>query len=258
MFLDGIIVAIDKNTPVRIVSPLILASGGLFVHKDVPVESWEDFITHVKEAKEPLRIGYHSPNSAPIIILRGALDAEGVVYTNDPFDLNADIVLVDLKGTQNLHPALVSRQVDGAVASDPNPQTAEFRGYAKYIKPLRQMPPNDRWAEYPCCVISASQELIDSRPDVVQHVVSFINASAKWCTENQEEAGVILANWMGIDPKIGKMLRPVYLQNFTDSWKNGADGYLGELNKSNYFKDALKEKSFGEAEDILVDYRFTQ
>ncbi|MDY0275458.1 MAG: ABC transporter substrate-binding protein [Desulfomicrobium sp.] len=256
--LTGIIVAVDKKTPVRIVSPLILASGGLFTHTDIPATNWDSFIEYAKQVKEPIRIGYHSPNSAPIIIFRGALEAEGIVFTYDPYDMDAQVVLVDLKGTQNLHPALVSKQVEGAVASDPNPQAAVFRGYANYIEPLRKMPPENKWAEYPCCVISASQSLIDSNSEVVQHVVNFINASAKWCTENQETAGVTLANWIGIDPEIGKMLRPVYLQSFTDSWKQGADGYLGELNKSNYFTGILKEKSFSEIEDILIDYRFTR
>lgn len=256
--LTGIIVAVDKGTKVRIVSPLILATGGLVLHKDTPPADWDAFISYAKSQSKPLRIGYHSPNSAPVIIFRGALNAEGVTYTNDPFDTKANITLVDLKNTQNLHPALLSKQVDGAVGPDPFPQTCVFQGYGKFIKTLRDMPPAGKWATYPCCVVSASQDMLDNNPEVVQHVVNFINASSKWCTDNPEKAGMTAAGWMGLDPEVGKNLHPVHVQSFTDSWKDGADGFLMELNKANYFKGALKDKTFKEIDNILIDYRFVK
>lgn len=81
--ITAIMAGIDKNIPIKIVSPLVLASGGVVVSNDVPAKTWPEFIAYIKASK-PVNIGYHSPSSSPIIILESALKSEGISYTGNP------------------------------------------------------------------------------------------------------------------------------------------------------------------------------
>jgi NitT/TauT family transport system substrate-binding protein len=256
--ITAILSGIDKGVPMKIVSPVVLASGGLVALKDSPVNTWADFVAQAKAAKQPLKIGYHSPNSAPIIILEAALRSEGITTSSDPNNADANVTLVDLKGTTNLLPALASKQVDAVVGPEPFPQTAAFKGAGRVVEELRNMPPAGKWKEYPCCVVTASNAMIAEKSELVRHFARFIAAANKWSNKNLEKAATIGATWIGLPEQVGKMQHLRFLNTFTDNWKQGADGYLDVLNKAGYFKGALKDRNFKQAEDILVDYRFLQ
>jgi NitT/TauT family transport system substrate-binding protein len=254
--LTAILSGIDKGVGIKVVSPIILASGGLVVLKESPVQTWNDFVALAKGSKEPVKVGYHSPNSAPIIILEEALRSEGLSITSNPNDASAKILLVDLKGTSNMLPALASKQVDAAVGPEPFPQTAVFRGSGRMIEELRNMPPKDKWQQYPCCVLSASDDFIAAHPELVGEFVRFFGAANRWCNDNPEKAGSVGAAWLGLPEQVGGMQRLRFLDRFTDSWKQGVDGYLEVLNASGYFTGSLKGKRFADAEKLLVNDSF--
>jgi NitT/TauT family transport system substrate-binding protein len=256
--MTAIMAGIDKNIPIKIVNPVILASGGLVVAKDSPIKTWADFTAQAKSAKLPIKVGYHSPNSAPVIIFEAAARSDGLKVSSDPNDATARITLVDLKGTTNMLPALAGGQVDAVVGPEPFPQTAVLRGAGRVVEELRNMPPAGKWAEYPCCSLSAGDDLIAARPDLVKAFVRFISAANKWCNDNPEKAGEVGAAWIGLPPEVGKMQRLRFLETFTDGWKAGADGYLEVLNNAGYLKGSLKGKNFRQAENILTDARFAK
>lgn len=254
--ITAVLSGIDKGVPIKIVSPVVLASGGLVVLNDSPVNTWKDFVAHVKAAPVPVKVGYHSPNSAPIIILEAALRSEGLKLSGDPNDTAADITLVDLKGTSNMLPALAGRQVDAVVGPEPFPQTAVFRKSGRIVEELRAMPPDNKWQHYPCCVVSASDTFRTDHPELVEHFVRFIGAANRWCNDNPEIAGKVGAAWIGLPEEVGAMQRLRFLSEFTPSWKDGVDGYLDVLNRAGYFKGSLKDRNLEQAADILIDDRF--
>ena len=254
--ITAIISGIDKGSPMKIVSPLVLAAGGLVVSRENPASNWAEFIAWVKASKQPVRIGYHSPSSAPVIILEAALHAERLTTSGNPNAMDAQVILVDLKGIPNMLPALAGKQVDAAVGPEPFPQTAELRGQGKILEDLRNMPPAGQWSNYPCCVVVASNDMIANAPDSVRDFVAFINGASAWANDNREKAGSIAASWIGLPPELGKKSTLQFLQSFTQNWKEGAAGYLKVLNEAGYFKGALKDKRFEEVEGLLLDTRF--
>lgn len=256
--ITAIISGIDKGSPMKIVSPLVLAAGGLVVPGSNPAGTWEEFVAWVKQSKQPVRIGYHSPSSAPIIILTEALHAEGLTTSSNPNDMDAKVILVDLKGIPNMLPALAGGQVDAAVGPEPFPQTAALRGQGRMVEELRNMPPEGRWKNYPCCVVVASNEMIAANPDTVREFVAFINAASAWSNENRERASSIGAAWIGLPPELGKTSNLRFLQSFTPNWKEGAAGYMEVLNDAGYFKGRLKDKCFTDTDvaGLLIDSRF--
>ncbi len=254
--ITAIIAGIDKEVPIKIVAPLVLVSGGLVVPEDSGIKDWAGFVASVKAAKEPVKIGYHSPTSAPLIITESALRSEGLVISRDPNDTRARVIMVDLTETANRLPALASRQVEAVTGPAPFPQTAVAKKSGRFITELRDMPPAGKWTNYPCCVVSASDELIAGNPELLREFVAFIIAANDWSNRHNREAGVIAAKWLGLSEEVGTRLNQRFVTAFGDQWKEAAAGYLEVLNQAGYFKGALKDKSFQDGEAMLLDERF--
>jgi len=254
--ITAIIAGIDKGVPIKIVAPVVLVSGGLVVGQDSGLSTWAEFIAFVKAAKEPVKVGYHSPTSAPLIITEEALRSEGLTISRNPNDTKAQVIMVDLKETSNMLPALISKQVDAVTGPAPFPQTAVVKDSGKFITELRDMPPAGRWTDYPCCVVAASDKLIADNPVLLKDFVSFITAFNAWSNENNEQAGIIAAKWLGLSEEVGRTLKQTFVPAFSDKWKEAAAGYMDVLNGAGYFKGSLKDKTFTEAESLLLDENF--
>ena len=254
--ITAIISGIDKDVPMKIVAPVVLVSGGLVVPADSEVNDWAGFVAFIKAAGEPVKIGYHSPTSAPLIIAESALRSEGLKISRNPNDLEAQVIMVDLKETSNMLPALVSKQVEAVVGPAPFPQTAVVKNSGKFITELRHMPPDGKWTSYPCCVVTASQALIDENPELLKEFVTFITAANDWSNTNNREAGIIAAKWLGLSKDVGKTLNQTFISSFSAQWKEAAGGYMEVLDGAGYFKGILKGKTFQESESRLLDESF--
>ncbi|MDY0188404.1 MAG: ABC transporter substrate-binding protein [Syntrophus sp. (in: bacteria)] len=247
---------IDKGIPIKILSPLQTEGMGLVVPKESPLKDWNSFLAYVKTAKKPVKVGYHSPTSAPKIVLEGSLKSSGIRVTNDPTNMSAQVLLVDLKETTNMVPALASKQVEAIVGPSPFPEVAVSRGVGKIIVNLRDLPPKGYWYDFPCCVTAASEQTIAKHPDVVQKFVELIAKTNAWCNKHRIEAGTLTAEWIGLPKDTAKTSQLVYLPKFTKNWMHNADKYLTILNSMGNFTGRLKGKTINEIKPILFDMRF--
>ena len=161
-----------------------------------------------------------------------------------------------LKGLGNVQASLASHQVDAFSAPVPHPQLAVQNGYGRILRELRELPPAGKWAEFPCCTVSATETFIAEHPDLVQHVVNFLAASGKWCTANPDEASVLAGSMLGLDPKNCRSALPVYISSMTESWLKGVEASMQVLDETGYIKNRLKGKSFDQVKDQLIDWRF--
>ncbi len=252
----AIMAGIDKGTPMKILSSLQTEGMALVAPKDSPLSDWDSFLAHVRKAKQPIKIGYHSPTSAPKIVLERALEQSGIKVTEDPNDQSAQVLLADLKETTNMIPALTSKQVEAIVGPSPFPEVAVSRGVGKIIVELRDLPPVGYWHDFPCCVTVAADETIATHPNVVQKFVELIAKTNAWCNKNRTEAGTLTAAWIGLPTDAAKASTLVYLPKFTKSWMRGAGEYMTILNRMGNFTGRLKGKTLDEAKPALFDMRF--
>jgi NitT/TauT family transport system substrate-binding protein len=252
----AIMAGIDKKTPMKILSPLQTEGMGLVVPKDSPLKDWDSFLAYLKSAKKPVKIGYHSPTSAPRIVLEGALKQAGIKVTEDPNDQSAQVLLADLKETTNMIPALASKQVDAIVGPSPFPKVAVSRGVGRIIVNLRDLPPKGYWHDFPCCITVASDKTIATHPEVVQRFVELIAKTNAWCNKNRIEAGTLTAQWIGLPADTAKSSMLVFLPKFTQSWMKGADKLMGILNGMGNFKGPLKGKTIEDVKPVVFDTRF--
>lgn len=252
----AIMAGIDKGTPIKILSPLQTEGMALVAPKDSPLTDWNSLMANVKTARKPVKIGYHSPTSAPKIVLEGALKQAGLRVTEDPNDQSAQVLLADLKETTNMIPALASKQVDAIVGPSPFPEVAVSRGIGKIVVNLRDLPPVGHWHDFPCCVTAARDEIIAKYPGVVEQFVALISKTNVWCNKNRIEAGTLTADWIGLPVDAAKASTLVYLPKFSKSWMRNADKLMAILNGMGNFKGSLKGKTIDEVKTVLFDMRF--
>ncbi|MFZ3047822.1 MAG: ABC transporter substrate-binding protein, partial [Desulfatirhabdiaceae bacterium] len=195
--ITAIMAGIDKGTPIKILCPTHAEGMGLVFSVDSRVKGWDAILEFIKGSQSPVKIGYHSPDSAPRIVIESALRQAGLKVTDDPLDPAGQVLLVDLKSTSNLIPALTGKQVDAWVGPAPFPEMAEVKKVGTIALDLRDLPPTGKWHNFPCCVLAARQEIIDGHRDIVQNMVSLLTISSEWANANKTDVAQITADWMG-------------------------------------------------------------
>lgn len=253
----AIMAGVDKGTPIKVLAPLQTEGMALVAPKDSPLKSWDDFVAMARQAKEPVKVGYHSPTSAPKIVLEGALKQTGLRVTQDPNDGQAQVLLADLKETTNMIPALASRQVDAVVGPSPFPEVAVTRGVGKILVDLRDLPPAGHWHDYPCCVVACTLDTMSGQTQAVAAFVELMARTNQWCNQNRAEAGAISARWIGIPEEAGRASNLVFLPAFNQSWMRGTASYLDLLNGMGNFKGRLQGKKLEEVKGLLLDTSFS-
>jgi len=254
----AIMAGVDKGTAMKVVAPLQTEGMALVAPKDSPLTSFDALVAKAKASPEPLKIGYHSPTSAPKIVFEGALRKAGIAVTENPNDASAKILLVDLKETTNMIPALTAGQVDAVVGPSPFPEMAVARGVGRVVADLRDLPPAGFWKDYPCCVAVASSKCIAQNPQAVQAYVDLVIKSNSWCNAHKSEAGTLTAQWIGMPPEAGKASSLSFLTSFSDNWMRNTGNYLAVLDQMNKFSGKLKGKDIQEVKPVLFDMTFIE
>ena len=252
--LPAMMTAIDKGLPIKVLCPVHTEGMGLVVAPANPVSDWNSFLAWVKGAKQPVKLGYHSPTSAPRIVIEGALREAGLAVTEDPGDVKAQVLLVDLKETSNLIMALTSGQVDAWVGPDPIPAVAVEKKAGKLVMDLKDLPPAGRWSNFPCCVAAARTEILEAHPAETAALVDLLTKSAAWINANKSEAATITAEWLGMPREAIERSTIVFGTDPTEGWIRGAGAYLDVLNAMNKLSGSLKGKKIEDVQGILFDF----
>ncbi len=76
--------AIDKGTKAKIISALHGEGSAVVVRSDIPVNNWDEFVNWIKEQHKEgkqVKIGYPLPVSIQYVMIKKALEAENITYT---------------------------------------------------------------------------------------------------------------------------------------------------------------------------------
>jgi len=249
---------IDSGTPIKIIAPLQTEGLALVFPSANPLNGWQDFARYLDSQPEPVKIGYHSPTSAPLMVFEGALKQNKIAYTRNANDLKAEILLVDLKDTSNFIPALNSKQVDGWVGPSPHPQVAEQSGMGKIVLDLRDLPPAGSWHDAPCCVIAGRSEFMEQNRDVVGKFLQLIAYAGDYANKNHDESAALVAQWIGIPVDAAKASNIVFLTYPTESWLKNLGVFQDLMNEMKKYKGPLKDRKFAEVKDLMTDFSYIQ
>ena len=76
--------------------------------------------------------------------------------------------------------ALAAKAIDGFSMGEPFPSQAELGGFGRVLFQAREY-----WPDYMSCILVVRQDLIDTRPEVVQALVDGIARSGLWLQQGK-------------------------------------------------------------------------
>lgn len=245
--------AYDVGTDISILSPIQSDGVAIAARADAPYDTFLEFVDYAKASEQPIKAGYHSAISSPRIVLESAMKEAGLKVTEDASDLEADVVMVDLKGVQNLVPSLSSGQVEIWAGPAPHPQNAEESGVGKIISTLNELP-GGKWANFPCCCFAARNQMIEKYPEVVEALGTVITYVCEYANSNPEHTGELLSEIVGVEKDILPKSLIVYGTEPNDTFSNGIHIYYDAMKDMGKFSGKLIENDFDTAKDELFSF----
>lgn len=252
----GMMAGIDQGTNVQMLCPIHVDGISLVFPKGTGISGWQEVEAYIKDSEIPVKIGFHSPTSAPRVLVQKALTDAGLKVSVDPDAQDVDVILVNLNGSKNLMPAFTSSVVDAWVAPSHYPELAESEGIGEIALKLTDFPPEGQWLDFPCCVFAAREAIVEKHPDIMKAMVGLLTASAEWCEHNRDEAAPVLGEIIGISPEVVKQAQIKFTTTPTKNWMAGEALYLTMLNELEIFEGDLKGKTLNDVQDQIFNFSF--
>ena len=247
------IASIDQGSALKVLGPLHVDGFGLVASNEMPADNFDEFLAYVQDSPEPVKIGYNAPNNSPVILFAESCRELGLTVSEDPMDLTADILMVNLRGTTTLIPALTSGEVDAWVGPSPFPELAVLNNAGKLIIDLRDLPPSGRWTDFACCVVTVTEDNLAENREALEYLYKLLTVSAEFANANKDEAGQIVADWTGVDVEAAKNTMTVFTTAVTQSWLDHAALTYSVLQSNGVLKGAFADKDMSEVMDQIFD-----
>src|SRR6188768_1719396 len=154
----------DKKIPVKIVSLGHRSGAVIMVRTESPYQ-------HFAELKGK-RIAIPSRFAVDFLFLRKMLAKEGMTPK--------DIEIIEMP-PPDMPAALYAKAVDAYCTGEPFGAAAQSAGYARPLRMTR-----DEWRNYICCCLTVREELIQSRPGLVQDLVNYVQGAGRWLDASPE------------------------------------------------------------------------
>lgn len=253
------VAAIDKGADLKIIAPCNCDGDMVMVRPDFPATSWSSFLAEVRRRTKPVKIGYKAPRAVAYLIFMGALEAEGIRYGPKPVDEkghSVQVVLVNLQKGSNMVPSLRGRVVDGIVMNQPTVAVAEAKGVGKTIADLRDLPPDGRWRDHPCCCVVATSQALQTKRPVVGALVKAIVAGGRYVLAHRDEAIGIASQWtrQPIDVEKRSVPTVTYITTPDTRWRRGMRIWFEMMNELGQFTGRLKGLKLDQMHECVADY----
>jgi NitT/TauT family transport system substrate-binding protein len=147
-----------QGVPIKIVYLGHRYGSAVVVRKDGPIKTFADMRGHT--------IAIPSRFSDERLLLFRAMKVWGI----NP----SEIKMVEM-APPDVSSALAARAIDAFVMGEPFPSQAEIAGFGRILFQAREY-----WPDYMSCILVVRQDLIDTRPGVVQVLVDGIARSGLW------------------------------------------------------------------------------
>jgi NitT/TauT family transport system substrate-binding protein len=108
----------------------------------------------------------------------------------------ADVGILYTKGTGPMPTLLATNQIDGYIAWQPFVEVAPVAHIGKVIAYSGELPPDDRWKDHPCCVLTARTDMMAGNPDLVNDLGAVTILATRYIDAHPSEAADIVADWL--------------------------------------------------------------
>lgn len=122
-----------------------------------------------------------------------AQEIEGFNGTNGKIP---EVELIYCKGQSIIPVLLTTGQIDGFVGWQPELALAEVSGIGKVVTYSQDFPPKGLWHDHPCCVLVASNDVLQNYPDTAVITSALLMAGEEWAKENPGNRSEVVAEWL--------------------------------------------------------------
>lgn len=255
---QAVMMSIDRGIKTKIISPLQTAGSVFVLKKELPMDYWDDFVKGIRGSERRFKIGMPGPETIATIIFRSALDHEGISYTEDITDKNADILFINMKGHGGLVSALENRITEGIIGAQPFPSVTINRGLGKLILNLQDVPPNRRWYGHACCSLFATEEFAKRDRDLLIKMMELIMLGVNAANQDKEMTARACSSWLGVEEAVEKiaMQTLTYTTTPTSQWRESAYTFMEIMDKMNMVSEKLRGKRGKELDPIVFDFQY--
>jgi len=185
----------DSRIPLKIVSLGHRSGAVIMVRTDSPYQGFRQLAGK--------RIAVPSRFAVDYLFLRRMLAEESMTV--------GQVEIVEIS-PPDMPAALYANAVDAYCTGEPFGAAAQKAGYARPLRMTR-----DEWPRYICCVLTVREELIQSKPELVQQLVNHVLGAGVWLDQrqvNRDKAAEIAARreFFNQDPAIIRFV----MENPTD------------------------------------------
>jgi NitT/TauT family transport system substrate-binding protein len=152
-----------RGIPVKIVSLGHRSGAVIMVRLDSPYRAFRDLAGR--------RIAIPSRFAVDFLFLRRMLAEENMTI--------GEVEIVEMP-PPDMPAALYADAVDAYCTGEPFGAAAQKAGYARPLRMTR-----DEWPRYICCVLTVREELIQSKPELVQELVNQVLGAGVWLDQEQ-------------------------------------------------------------------------
>ena len=253
---QAIMMSIDKGVDTKIISPLQTAGNVFVLKKEIPVETWQAFVSHVKGQGKQFKMGMPGPHTVSAIIYRSALDYEGISYTEDASDKKADILFINMKGHGNLVAALNNNITDGIIGAQPFPSVTIDQGIGRLILNLQDVPPAKRWTGHACCSLEATGSFMKSSPELTSRVLSLMALGVEVANTRKDLTAQSCAEWLGVSESVETvaMQSMDYTTVASEQWVESVNTYARTMDGMGMFTGALRGAQGAALESAAFDF----
>ena len=124
---------------------------------------------------------------AVLLVAAGCITTQQATY---------DVGILETKGTGPMPTLLATKQIDGYIAWQPFVEVAPVADIGKVITYSGNLPPDDRWKNHPCCVLTARTDFMASNPAFVDDMGAVTILATQYINAHQSEAADITAEWL--------------------------------------------------------------
>lgn len=245
----------DGGQPFKILCPLQTDGDMLVMQQDSPVTDWASFVKAAEKGEKPLKIGYKAPVAIAKMVFERALVAEGIAYGYDATDPQTRVILVNFGSEKSPIPMMESKAIDGFVMNQPGVAVAVNKGLGKVVSELRDLPPEGKWVNHPCCCICVAQQTLETYPEILKALLKVILLSTQLINQDQELAINCASRWTKYDLAVEKASIPTitYLAEPTDSWVTGMKTWAEMVKDVKLFTGKYADASPETFVDDLLD-----
>jgi ABC-type nitrate/sulfonate/bicarbonate transport system substrate-binding protein len=177
------------------------------------------------------------------------------------------VSIIYTQGTGPMPTLLATGQIDGYIAWQPFVEVAPLAGIGKVLVYSQNLPPDDRWKNHPCCVLTVNDDMLTDNPELVNALTAVTILSTQYINEHPNESAEITADWLAgkgnftygdISVSSVEVLKRSipsvrYTNDPSEDWMNGNLEFVYALRELGLLNGQLANTTDSETKTLIFD-----